>query len=116
MNAEPRRPEPADGPAVSRIFLHEPGWRIEHKIGSTREFCYTMSPGQDFYHRLYDGEVYLQRGDGEERLCLTCASRRGLISFAPRGLREPLATLFFEVEEGGSEIDVVPPDTTGWSD
>ena len=36
------------------------------------EFCYMMAPGQDYYHRLLDGEVYLFNGD--ERVCLACAS------------------------------------------
>jgi hypothetical protein len=67
-----------------RVFLFEPGWRIELKLGSEREFCYVMAPGQEYYHRLLDGEIYLVRGD--ERLCLACAERRGLLSFEPRTL------------------------------
>ena len=104
MNADPRRLDPVEDPSPRRLYLHEPGWRIGHKLGSEREFCYMMSPGQNFYHRLSDGEIYLQRGDGEERLCVACAQRRGLLSFAAKGLREPLGTIVFEVE--GSAIEL----------
>ena len=85
MNTEP---EPTSPPAPRRLFVFESGWRIAHKEGSERVFCHAMAPGQDYYHRLLDGEVYLTRGD--ERLCLACAERRGLIAYEPRGLREPL--------------------------
>jgi hypothetical protein len=71
-----------------RLFLHEPGWRIALKVGSDREFCYVMAPGQDYYHRLLDGEVFLH--NNEERLCLACAERRGLLSYKPKGLKEPV--------------------------
>jgi hypothetical protein len=73
--------------APQRLFLHEPGWHVGLKVGSERTFCYQMAPGQDYYHRLFDGEVYLFRGD--ERLCLACAERRGLLSYAPKGLKPP---------------------------
>ena len=53
----------------------EPGWRVEMKVGNERAFCYMMAPGQDYYHRFYDGEIYLKRGD--ERICMACAQRRG---------------------------------------
>ena len=61
------------------------------KAGSDREFCYMMMPGQDFYHRLLDGEIFLQRHD--EKLCLACASRRGLLVAEPRRLREVVIPL-----------------------
>jgi hypothetical protein len=92
MNAEPGRPAPQDPPPPpsqpQRLFLFEPGWGVGLKVGNARAFCYMMAPGQDYYHRLLDGEIYLFRGD--ERLCLACAERRGLLSFEPRGLREPM--------------------------
>lgn len=87
-----------------RVFLHEPGWRIGHKVGSTREFCYMMAPGQDFYHRLLDGELYLY--SNEERLCLACAERRGLLAHEPRGLRTPLSAVDRIDPEGTSEFEV----------
>jgi hypothetical protein len=78
-------------PAVRRMYLSEPGWRIGVKTGSDREFCYMMMPGQDFYHRLLDGEIFLHRH--QEKLCLACASRRGLLVAEPRRLREAVVPL-----------------------
>jgi hypothetical protein len=83
---------PSEGLATrespSRLFVFEPGWRVSIKHGSHREFCYAMAPGQDYYHRLLDGELYVHHGD--ERLCLSCATRRGVISFEPKLLRNPI--------------------------
>jgi hypothetical protein len=72
----------------SRLYIFEPGWRVSIKRGSHREFCYMMAPGQDYYHRLLDGELFLYHGD--ERLCLACAVRRGIIVFEPRRLGSPI--------------------------
>jgi hypothetical protein len=89
MNLDTLRPNDSAREALyrGRLFLREPGWRIDLKVGSHREFCYAIAPGQDHYHRLYDGEIVISRG--EERLCLACAERRGLLAHAPRPLREP---------------------------
>jgi hypothetical protein len=85
MIAEPNEPEAVEpAPTLPRLFLHEPGWRIAQKFGSEKEYCYMTAPGQDYYHRLLDGEVYLFHGD--EKLCLRCAARRGLLSFDPKRL------------------------------
>ena len=88
-NPRPRDDEYDDDREVvssGRMYLAEPGWRIGVKAGNDREFCYMMTPGQDFYHRLLDGEIFLYRHD--EKLCLACASRRGLLVAEPRQLRE----------------------------
>src|SRR5262249_21663197 len=100
-----RNPSESDAPAEStRIFLREPGWRIGHKVGSVREFCYMMAPGQDYYHRLLDGEVYLY--NAEERLCFACAERRGLLSREAKSLRENRGSAPRVTPEGTSEFDV----------
>jgi hypothetical protein len=80
----------AVGPQASspRLYVFEPAWRVSIKRGSHREFCFVMAPGQDYYHRLLDGEVYLYHGD--EKLCLSCACRRGIVAFEPRRLRNPI--------------------------
>ena len=54
------------------------------------------APGQDFYHRLLDNEVYLQRDN--EKLCLACASRRGLLALEPRPLHEAIIPLPADME------------------
>jgi hypothetical protein len=102
MTLETNRP--GGEPAVPRVFLHELGWRIGQKVGSMKEFCSMQAPGQDFYHRLVDGELFVY--SGEERLCLPCAERRGLLSLESRSLRQPIGELDLEAAESSSEYDV----------
>jgi hypothetical protein len=110
MSIDPRQPVPSQAVLVKpqRLFLFEPGWGVSLKSGSEKAYCYMMAPGQDFYHRLLDGEIYFYHGD--EKLCLACAQRRGLIASTPRGLREPLMSLDLNVRpvEPGSAIDLAP--------
>ncbi len=73
---------------LPRLYVFEAGWCVNIKRGNHREFCHMMAPGQDYYHRLLDGEIYLSHGD--ERLCLRCAVRHGIITFEPRRLRNPI--------------------------
>jgi hypothetical protein len=90
--------EPSDNaPSLPRLFLFEPGWRIARKAGSEREFCYQIAPGQDYYHRLLDGEIYLHRAD--EKICLPCAARRGLLTYDAKALREPVNDVNVAIDE-----------------
>ncbi|HKI17139.1 MAG TPA: hypothetical protein VKA15_04640 [Isosphaeraceae bacterium] len=82
----PELDAPDETTRPSRLFLLESGWRISIKTDSQRAFCFMMAPGQDFYHGLLDGEVFVQRG--EQRFCIACAIRRGLIALQPRRLPE----------------------------
>jgi hypothetical protein len=90
--------------SARRMFLFEPGWRIGVKTGSHREFCYMIGPGQDFYHRLVDRELFLFRNG--EKLCLPCAARRGLIAFEPKQLREAVVPFSADLEALPLELDV----------
>lgn len=95
-------------PTLPRIFLFEPGWRVGMKVGSEREFCYSTAPGQDYYHRLLDGELYLYHND--EKLCMPCASRRGLLAYEPRPLREPVIDVELDAPaESSTDYEVKPP-------
>jgi hypothetical protein len=107
MKPEPTDPAFDGGGPPRRLFLHEPGWRVGMKVGSEREFCYAMAPQQDHYHRLQDGEIFLQHG--VERLCLACAERRGLLSYRPRSLRESLGPI--DLDDTVLEVPVIddPP-------
>jgi len=96
-------PDDLDLAPPRRMFLFEPGWRIGVKSGSHREFCYMMAPGQDFYHRLLDGEIFLSRDD--EKLCLDCAARRGLIALAPKRLRDVIVPINADMEAVPLELD-----------
>jgi hypothetical protein len=86
-----------------RMYIFEPGWRVSIKRGSHREFCYMMAPGQDYYHRLLDGELFLHHGD--ERLCFGCAVRRGVIAFEPRRLRNPIDSSLAESSDLNFDLD-----------
>jgi hypothetical protein len=105
-NAETRPGAGADcDAAIPRLFLREPGWQVHLKLDSARAFCYATAPGEDYYHRLTDGEVYLQRGD--ERFCLPCAARRGLLSHEPRSLCDRGGAPDLDTAE--DDYDVVEP-------
>jgi hypothetical protein len=99
MSTEFDQDENEKAPEAHRLFLHEPGWRVSLKVGSERDFCYAMAPGDDHYHRMLDGEVFLH--NAEERLCLACAERRGLLSYKPKGLRDPVPVV--EIIDDGDE-------------
>lgn len=104
-------PDDADEsqPLVPRLFVREPGWRVGHKATSEREFCSNIAPGEDIHHRLGQGELYVASGD--ERLCLPCADRRGLLDFGPKVLRPPMARHTVAAEVGsGDTIPVVDRD------
>ncbi len=94
------KPEVAE-PKTPRIFLREPGWRVTLKVGSDRLFCYMTIPGEKYYHRIMDGEIHLTRDD--EKICLPCAERRGLLAFSPKPLRDPEPTIQFLLDQIGED-------------
>lgn len=53
-------------------------WGVQVKRNSDNEYCYTANPGEDHFHLLLDGELYVERGF--EKYCLNCAMRQGLIT------------------------------------
>jgi hypothetical protein len=67
-------------PAVDeRLYVpHSTGWSAHIKHSGGTERCFAQHPGQDFFHLLITGEIYLENGG--ERFCLTCAMRRGIIN------------------------------------
>jgi len=109
MNQDPRSlqrdsfPEEDSDTAAQprRMFVFERGWSIGVKTGSHRELCYMVAPGQDFYHRLGDGEVFVFQDT--EKLCLPCAFRRGLIAFEPKQLRDAVVPII-------EDLDALPLD------
>ncbi|MFO1006001.1 MAG: hypothetical protein U0929_08580 [Planctomycetaceae bacterium] len=73
-----------------RVYVpHYEGWSAQIKTNWDKDYCYTKNPGEDYFHLLLCGEVYL--ANGEERLCLNCAKRRGVITddrlYWQRGVR-----------------------------
>lgn len=62
-----------------RLYVpHPDGWQGRVKIGWEKEYCYMKNPGEDYFHMLLNGELYLQRGD--EKYCLNCSMRQGLLT------------------------------------
>ncbi len=108
MNRESQFPTPPAEIPHRRLFLREPGWRVGLKLGSERAFCYMMEPGKDYYHRLLDGEIFVYHDD--ERICLACAVRRGLLSYDARGLGGETIRSFGLDPAGSSQFEIVPPD------
>jgi hypothetical protein len=91
--------------SLPRLFLREPGWKVGHKHDSQREFCFQVYPGDDSHHRIAVGEMFVYSPD--ERLCLPCADRRGLIQFEPLALRNAIVGRSVTAAEL-SEEDSIP--------
>ncbi|MBC8116724.1 MAG: hypothetical protein H7062_20205, partial [Candidatus Saccharimonas sp.] len=84
--AEPTAEPSADStpPAVdpipdTRLYVpdHE-DWQVHIKRDSERHFCYAKHPGEDWFHLLLSGEIYVARQD--EKYCLRCALRMGFLT------------------------------------
>lgn len=74
-----------------RLYVPYPsGWEARIMDNSPREYCHFKSPGQDFFHLLVPGEIYLQYGT--MKYCLNCAYRFTRITddrlFWQRGTRQ----------------------------
>ena len=62
-----------------RLYLPESeDWGIEIKRDSERIYCYSKHPGEDWFHLILSGEIYLTRQ--HERFCLRCAFRMGFLT------------------------------------
>jgi len=63
----------------SRLYLpdHEE-WDVYIKRDSERLFCYSKHPGEDWFHLLLNGEIYVARQ--HEKYCLRCALRMGFLT------------------------------------
>jgi hypothetical protein len=51
------------------------GWKAAIKTDWNKEYCFLQKPGENFYHLIVNGEIYLQKGP--EKYCLDCAVRHG---------------------------------------
>ena len=63
----------------TRLYVpdHE-DWDVHIKRDSERIYCYSKSPGQDWFHLVLSGEIYVTRQ--HERYCLRCALRMGFLT------------------------------------
>lgn len=72
-------PVSAAGEVIDRrlYFPDSEGWTLGVKSGA-REYCSHRNPGEEWFHLLLDGELFLQFG--EQKICLNCAFRNGLLT------------------------------------
>lgn len=75
-----------------RLYLPKhSGWEAVIKQNWEREHCYVKNPGEEWFHLLANGEIYVQRGS--EKYCLTCALRLKILTrnrlFWQKGIRGP---------------------------
>tara|TARA_R110002111_G_scaffold258083_1_gene326843 strand:- start:80990 stop:81289 length:300 start_codon:yes stop_codon:yes gene_type:complete len=63
--------------------LYVPHKETEHigvqvKTSASKEYCFSKNPGEDHYHLLMHGEVYVT--NGHDMLCVECALRHGFLT------------------------------------
>lgn len=72
----------ADRPAPlpdTRLYVPDnEDWDIHIKRDSERTYCYAKLPGEDWFHLLLTGEIYVSRQ--HEKYCLRCALRMGFLT------------------------------------
>ena len=62
-----------------RLYLaRSENWQAHLKVGWEKLYCYAKFPGEDYFHLLMNGEIYLKHGD--EKYCLACACRMGILT------------------------------------
>lgn len=70
------RPPP---PPDTRLYVPDnEDWNVHIKRDSERTYCYAKFPGEDWFHLLLTGEIYVSRQ--HERYCLRCALRMGFLT------------------------------------
>lgn len=79
QHSEEVEPGSSAGAVVDRrlYFPDSEGWEFRVKSGP-RDYCSHRNPGEEWFHLLLDGELFLQFG--EEKICLNCAVRSGLLT------------------------------------
>ncbi len=68
----------ADVPDVRLYAADAREWDAQIKHDSSKIYCYQKNPGEDFFHLIVNGEIYVTHGDA--KYCLRCALRDGVIT------------------------------------
>ncbi len=72
----------ADRPAPlpdTRLYVPDnEDWDVHIKRDSERTYCYAKLPGEEWFHLLLTGEIYVSRQ--HEKYCLRCALRMGFLT------------------------------------
>lgn len=74
----PAKPNAGEEPDRRLYVPNADGWQARVKQGWEKQYCYSKAPGEDFFHLILNGEIFLEHAD--EKLCLTCALRRGILT------------------------------------
>lgn len=77
--AENSSAAPVDPIPDTRLYVpdHE-DWDVHIKRDSERYFCYSKHPGEDWFHLILNGEIYVSHQ--HEKYCLRCALRMGSLT------------------------------------
>ena len=71
--------QPAEPVPDARLYIPDnEDWEVHIKRDSDKLYCYSKSPGEDWFHLLLSGEIYVSRQ--HERYCLRCALRMGFLT------------------------------------
>ena len=77
--SEPIAENPEDPIPDTRLYVPDnEDWGVEIKRDSERIYCYSKHPGQDWFHLILSGEIYVTRQ--HERYCLRCALRMNFLT------------------------------------
>lgn len=67
-------PLPDNSNPDARLYIPDHNeWEVHIKRDSDRVYCYAKLPGQDWFHMILNGEIFISRQ--HERYCLGCALR-----------------------------------------
>ena len=62
-----------------RLYVPEADqWKAQVLTSWDKVYCFAKKPGEEYYHLILHGEIYLQRGD--EVFCLRCGLRDGILT------------------------------------
>jgi hypothetical protein len=76
-DSEPQPPAAAEPDHRLYLPVHQE-WTVQVLTGADKQYCYQQAPGEDYFHMIVPGEIYVQSGD--TKLCLNCALRRGAVT------------------------------------
>ncbi|MFH1303989.1 MAG: hypothetical protein ABIK07_23280 [Planctomycetota bacterium] len=74
-----QKPTPGDQDARLYVPIRDTeNIKVGVKTSPSREYCFSKFPGEDYYHLLMHGEVYVT--NGHDMHCLECALRHGFLT------------------------------------
>ena len=70
--------EPQHDPRLYLPDSEPQKWNVGIQMGSDTSYCSLHNPGEEFFHLIVPGELYLERD--LDKCCLRCAVRHGLLT------------------------------------